>query len=103
MRLEKGADGNEDQTTPESNTCIVVHVRADRPRHYMHYSHLQATQIMTKTDGVQSVLDAYEVYGFVLPVCAKELICCMLHADPTKRITLEELLLHPFFSMLPIS
>ena len=71
MRPEKGADEDEDQTTPESNTCIVVHVRADRQRHYMHYSNQQATQIMTKTRLLNLLLDARvnALFAFVIRVC----------------------------------
>jgi len=45
------------------------------------------------------LLDRYDKhYGLVLPPTAKSLICQLLHAEPTKRPTVEEVLAHAFLS-----
>jgi len=48
---------------------------------------------------VREVMQAYEVYGVVLPSSkAKGLVCSMMDSDPRRRPTLEDLLrCQPFF------
>jgi len=56
----------------------------------------QAFAILSK-GGVADVIDIYEGYGMKLPsASAVDLVCRMLHADPAKRPTLEEVLMHPY-------
>ena len=48
---------------------------------------------------VEKVVDTYESYGLPqLSPDARHLVCAMLQADPAKRPTLEEVLLHPFLN-----
>jgi len=47
---------------------------------------------------VDEVVEAYEKYGLQLSPNAKDLVCSMLHCDPSKRPTIEEVLQHPFFT-----
>jgi len=51
--------------------------------------------------GIRQVVNAYEAYGLHLPPLAKDLVCRMLHHNPTHRPTLEEVLLHPFVAQAP--
>ena len=55
----------------------------------------QAFKLMAR-GGADDVISIYETYGLHVSDGAKELLCRMLHADPTKRITLEGVLKHPF-------
>ena len=58
----------------------------------------QAFAIMAK-GGAEDVMTIYEGYGMTLPCDgAKQLLCQMLHADPTKRPTLEEVLTHSYLA-----
>jgi hypothetical protein len=43
-----------------------------------------------------TVLSHYETFGVVAPPLAKDLICAMLHPDPSKRPTLQHILAHPW-------
>ena len=54
-----------------------------------------AFKILCQECGVQQVLMAYEHYGLHVSPWAKDLIHRMLHADPRKRPTLEQILYHP--------
>jgi len=57
-----------------------------------------AFTVIARDGGVQQVMAIYEEkYGIkVVDPLAKDLIHRMLHIDPTKRPTLEEVLTHPF-------
>ena len=46
--------------------------------------------------GIRRVLAVYERYGLKLSPSAKDLVCAMLESDPSRRITLEELLEYPY-------
>jgi len=56
----------------------------------------QAFRVMASSGGSRKIIDVYETHGLLVSPVAKDLLCRMLHADPTKRPTLEEVLLHPF-------
>jgi len=48
--------------------------------------------------GIKEVVEVYESYGLRVSDMAKDLIYHMLQGDPSKRFTLEEVLLHPFIT-----
>jgi len=57
-------------------------------------------RIMARGD-VNKVINTYESYGIRrISQQAKHLLCCMLHADPAKRPTLEALVCHPFLNSI---
>jgi len=59
----------------------------------------KAFKAMTRIGGSNKVIAAYEsCYGMCLPEGAKDLVCSMLHANPIKRPTLEEILQHSFIT-----
>jgi len=72
--------------------CLYIMLTA----HPLYTSPNDAAFAILAKGGVCDVMSAYEGYGLNLPVTAKDLLCCMLHCDPTKRPTLEEVLSHPF-------
>ena len=62
----------------------------------------EAFKILSHPGGSRAVVSAYESYGMILPsLAAKDLVCAMLDADPTKRPTLEELACHPYVRQVP--
>ena len=54
-----------------------------------------AFQVMEK-GGVEDVIACYERHGLLVPECARSLLCHLLHSDPTQRLTLEQIMAHPF-------
>jgi len=46
--------------------------------------------------GVEDVLNCYEKHGLIVPPLAKHLICYMMNRDPSRRPTLEVVMVHPF-------
>lgn len=67
------------------------------------YQSLDDDNFLALREGaVRSVLSIDEAMGVrALPPLAKQLICKMLHPEPTKRPTLEEVLAHPFLRPPP--
>lgn len=57
----------------------------------------QAFKVMAR-GGVRQVLALYENFGLRVSQVAKDLLCLMLHADPSRRPTLEEVLHSPFLT-----
>jgi len=50
---------------------------------------------------VRQVVALYETFGLHMSPPAKDLLYQMLHNEPTKRITLEQVLQHPFLNPPP--
>ena len=48
--------------------------------------------------GIKDIVEAYEAYGLRPSETAKDLVYLMCQSDPSHRITLEEVLLHPFLN-----